>query len=343
MSAATGVGAMSAATAAAVAASYQLGAPVADPVFAARGEQGLVWRLDTRDGSWAVKELLLPVAEADAVRDVAFQLAALAAGLPLPRPCHTRDGRVVLPAGEAAATHSVRVYEWAALAAGSPAATAAEIGAVTARLHRLGHTDGRPVEAWFSEPLGEPGWQALHATASRAGAPWARALGRWLPELIALDGVAAPPDPAQLTTCHRDLNTENVLRAAGGGTVVLDWENCGPAQLERELALILSDLAVDVSLAAAAAAHHAYQAAAGPARLTGASDFATAVAVQGHLLEFYSRRALDPAESAQNAARSRGRLDRMLRQPLTRSRVSRLLRLLARRQNIDGHQGAGSE
>jgi len=51
--------------------------------------------------------------------------------------------------------------------------------------------------------------------------------------------------------------------------------------------------------------------------------------VQGHLLQFYSRRALDPGESAENRARSRKRLDHMLRQPLTLSRIDRLLDLLA--------------
>ena len=85
---------MSAATAAAIAAAYDLGDPVADPVYATRGEQGLIWRLDTRRGSWAVKELLLPMDEAAAGRDVAFQLAAAAAGIPLPPPRRTRDGRV---------------------------------------------------------------------------------------------------------------------------------------------------------------------------------------------------------------------------------------------------------
>jgi hypothetical protein len=91
---------MSAATAAAVASSYDLGVLAGHPVFAARGEQGLIWRLDATSGSWAVKQLLLPAPEADAAADVRFQLAASAAGMPLPRPRLTRDGRVIRPAGE---------------------------------------------------------------------------------------------------------------------------------------------------------------------------------------------------------------------------------------------------
>lgn len=140
----------------------------------------------------------------------------------------------------------------------------------------------------------------------------------------------APPEPGLLRTCHRDLNTENVLRAASGGVIVFDWENSGTAQPERELAAIVSDLAADVSPHAAQAAYAAYRAAGGPARLSRPADFATAIAVQGHLLQFYGRRALDQAESAENRARSRKRLDQILSQPLTTSRIDHLLGLLTR-------------
>jgi Ser/Thr protein kinase RdoA (MazF antagonist) len=320
---------MSAATAAVISSSYGLGVLLGGPVYAARGEQGLIWRLDTQSGPWAVKELLLPLGEAEAARDVEFQLAARAAGIPLPLPRRTCDGRVVLPAKEAASAWSVRVYQWADLADGQ-AVTGAEIGAVTACLHQVQHVDPRPVEAWFSEPVGRPAWEALLSDARRGGTTWAATLGRRLPDLIALDAMVAPPDLALVKTCHRDLNTENVLRAADGGVIVLDWENSGPAQPERELAAIVSDLAADVAPLAAQAAYDAYQAGGGPARLSRVADFAMAVAVQGHLLQFYSQRALDRAESSENRARSRKRLDHILAQPLTMSRIDRLLDLLAR-------------
>jgi aminoglycoside phosphotransferase (APT) family kinase protein len=326
---ASGVRVMSAGTAGAIASAYGLGVLARDPVYATRGEQGLIWRLDTRGGSWAVKELLLPVAEAGAARDVEFQLAAWAAGIPLPLPRRARDGRVVLPAEEAGSAWSVRVYRWADVCGGQ-AVTGAEIGAVTARVHQVQHAGPGPAEAWFSEPVGEPAWQALLGDACRGEAGWAGALGRRLPGLIAVDAAVAPPEPGLLRTCHRDLNTENILRAVSGGVTVLDWENSGPAQPERELAAIVSGLAADAGTQAARTAYAAYQAAGGPARLSGPADFATAIAVQGHLLQFYGRRALDRAESAENRARSRKRLDQILSQPLTTSRIDRLLGLLTK-------------
>jgi hypothetical protein len=51
--------------------------------------------------------------------------------------------------------------------------------------------------------------------------------------------------------------------------------------------------------------------------VTGLADFSTAIAVQGNLLRFYGRRALDPGESAENRRRSERRLDAMLTRPLT--------------------------
>lgn len=319
--------AMSAETVASIAWWFDLGDVVGGPMLAARGEQGRIWRLDTSRGSWAVKALLLPVQEAQAARDAEFQQVARLAGIPLPPPWRTRDGRVVLPVRQAAGALSMRVYQWAELAGG--VVTAADIGAVTARMHRLPHDeDPGPPEAWFSEPIGETSWVKLLDAARRADAAWAVALARWLPELIALDATVTPPVRSMVRTCHRDLNIENVRRSAGGGIVVLDWENSGPAQPGHELATIICDLAADIAPLAARDCYAAYQEADGPARLSVTADFAMAVAVQGHLLQFYSRRALDPGEPEENRARSCKRLDHMLRQPLTQARADYLLDLI---------------
>ncbi|GIF62015.1 hypothetical protein Ais01nite_00500 [Asanoa ishikariensis] len=295
--------------AAMVTARYGLGEALGPPVYAARGELGRIWRLDTARGSWAVKEALVPVAEEDAEADVAYQLAAAAAGVPLPRPVHTLDGRVTVSGPGAV----LRVYEWVDLdlSAGEP--TPAELGAMLARLHTVAHPARGPVVSWFADPLGEAAWHELAASA--AGAPWEAALSVHLADLVALDALVRPPDPARVTTCHRDFHGENVRRTADGPLVVLDWENSGPAQPERELAGLLWDLGEGAAEAAAAY---------GGAVLEPA-DFSMAIVVQGHLLQFYGRRALDEAESRENRSRSEARLAAMLARPLTPAAVDALL------------------
>ncbi|MET8990758.1 aminoglycoside phosphotransferase family protein [Nonomuraea wenchangensis] len=315
----------------AVVAAYVLGEPVGAAVYAARGELGRIWRLDTRRGSWAVKELLVPVREEDVRADVAFQIAAAEAGVRLPRPVLTGGGDVV-------AGGRWRVYEWVDLVEGAQV-TAAELGAVTAGLHGIGHPAAGPVAAWFAEPVGRAGWEALAAAATsddgaggdggaaidgRTGenAGWREALRESVGELVALDELVVPPDPAAVVTCHRDITPDNIRRAAhDGGIVVLDWENCGPASPAWELAKVLADLPEG----AATPAYRAYRDAGGPGRVTEPADFSMAVAEQGHLLEFYARRAMNPEESEENRTRAGARLRAMLARPLTRDRVERLV------------------
>jgi hypothetical protein len=51
----------------------------------ARGKQGLVWRLDTADGRWAVKVPFGQSGEDEVRSAAAFQEAACAAGVPAPQ------------------------------------------------------------------------------------------------------------------------------------------------------------------------------------------------------------------------------------------------------------------
>jgi hypothetical protein len=97
----------------------------------------------------------------------------------------TTHGDVLLPgsrAGSRAAT--LRVYEWMDLVAGR-VVTAAELGAVTAQLHKVDHPATRPVEDWFARPIGADRWHAMLDVGLRAGLAWAASLRCWLPDLIA--------------------------------------------------------------------------------------------------------------------------------------------------------------
>jgi hypothetical protein len=54
------------------------------------------------------------------------------------------------------------------------------------------------------------------------------------------------------------------------------------------------------------------------------ADFGAAVAVQGHLIEFYARRWLTAADS-EDRPRSQWRMDQHLDAPLTRGRITDVL------------------
>jgi hypothetical protein len=60
----------------------------------ARGKQGLVWRLDTAEGSWAVKVPFHQSGEDEVRSATAFQEAAYAAGVPTPQVRRTTEGCV---------------------------------------------------------------------------------------------------------------------------------------------------------------------------------------------------------------------------------------------------------
>jgi Ser/Thr protein kinase RdoA (MazF antagonist) len=305
-----------------VARAYGLGRPTGPRRPAARGELGRVWKLPTAGGPVAVKDLFFPPPEADAAADVAFQLRAAAAGVVLPAPRLTPDGRVLvrLPAGG-----TVRAYDWMELSPVGERPTE-QVGALLATLHRLAEPTTEARHPWFVEPVGEPAWTTLLDDLKQAGAPFAVDVAALLPELLALEALLPCPRWGDERRCHLDLDDSNLARDDRGRLVVLDWENSGPASPRGELAMV----AAEYGPAAAVRLVRAYQAAAGPAVLREPADFAIAVAVQGHLVEMYARRWLrsgDPA-GVEDRRRSEWRIAEFAAQPLTRARIDEVLAAL---------------
>src|SRR3954467_6934351 len=79
----------------------------------ARGKEGLVWRLDTARGRWAVKEPLRqgPPGQGDAA--AVFHGNVGSAGVPVPQVIRSVNGTVFTAVGDT----SVRVYGWVDLLA----------------------------------------------------------------------------------------------------------------------------------------------------------------------------------------------------------------------------------
>src|SRR4051794_40948253 len=151
----------------AVAAAFRLGEPRGQARFAARGELGRVYRLETSTGGYAVKTTFEPWEEAEADRNAAFQDAAAAVGVALPRPGRTPAGAVV--------AEGVRFHEWVELDPAGGGVDAADAGRVLAAAHAVGWAAG-PVEPWFCEPVGADGLEAVAAELRPTGLLDARAL-----------------------------------------------------------------------------------------------------------------------------------------------------------------------
>jgi Ser/Thr protein kinase RdoA (MazF antagonist) len=308
-----------------VASLYGLDGPSGPMVPAARGELGRVWRLPTASGVVAVKDLFHPPGEDAAAADVAFQLRARRAGVLLPSPMLRPDGRVLAAAPSGA---TVRMYEWMDLRPleGPPEGRPDEqVGALLARLHRMSEpTTDRP-HPWFVEPVGAPAWAALLCAVDTAQAPFAADLGRLLPELLGLEELLPCPRRGDERRCHLDLDDSNLAWDDRGRLVVLDWENSGPASPVSELAMVAAEYGPERAARLCAS----YRDAGGPALIRTPADFATAAAVQGHLVEFYARRWLTAADP-DDRSRSQWRLEEFVRAPLTRARIAGVLTAVLR-------------
>jgi Ser/Thr protein kinase RdoA (MazF antagonist) len=127
---------------------------------------------------------------------VRLELAALAAGVPMPRPClavETGAG-VAKVAGLGLYPVLARVHEWGegtTPTAPAPMGLAAELGAALARVHGLGLScgPGAQVDPWYRAAHGAGHWQALAEQAELAGCGWAGRLRAALPLLAEVEAL----------------------------------------------------------------------------------------------------------------------------------------------------------
>jgi Ser/Thr protein kinase RdoA (MazF antagonist) len=233
-----------------IAEAFGLGAPTGPLVAIAGGPSAMhrSWRLPTSRGRFAVKAFS-PDRHAHDVEalegPVRLELAALAAGVPMPRPCLT----VATGAGVAEVTGPgsqpvlVRVHEWVegtTPTAPAPAGLAAELGAALAAIHGLGRGcgEGAPVDPWYRAAHGTAHWRELAERAERAGLDWAGRLRAALPLLAEVEALVAAraAESVPLLVTHCDLVPGNVLVSAEGRPWIVDWDDAGPWNPAEELA-----------------------------------------------------------------------------------------------------------
>ena len=284
----------------------------------ARGRQGVVWRLDTSDGSWAVKMPFQRSGEEEVRRSTEFQEAAYAAGVPTPRVRRTTEGAVFATVDG----RQVRIYEWVDLRAPDPCLDPALVGDVLAAIHRVSVSGPSTVEPWYREPVGAERWDRLLEDLKRAGAPVAGRLAGLRDELVALESWIEPPQTLQV--CHRDLWADNVLPTADGGVCVIDWENSGPADPSHELGCVLFEFA-RADPGRGRALVNAYRQAGGPARVSRRGDFSMLIAQLGHITEIAATDWLRPNHRSPERADAAAWIGEVLDEPHTRQLLDSLL------------------
>ena len=286
----------------------------------ARGRLGSIWRLDTDDGSWAVKEVGDTSDDelAALLEGAAFQEAALASGVPTPEVRRTRSGELITDSGGV----RVRLHAWADLRDPDIDLDPVELGRLVADLHRVDFVGTVGLDPWYTQPVGASRWTELVTALRSRRAAFADELDAAVPELVALEELLGDPTRA-LRTCHRDLWADNVRRTRAGGLCIFDFDNAGLADPSQELALILVEYCATDPLRAPVI-RAAYTEAGGPGRVEGPRDFAMPIAQLAHIVAEGCGRwliAKTDVERADNEAWVREYLDR----PLTRTMIEALL------------------
>jgi aminoglycoside phosphotransferase (APT) family kinase protein len=283
----------------------------------ARGEVGQVWRLETAEGPYAVKEPFDAPDGSASEDEATFQELGIAAGVPAPRIVRTTTGRVL------ASVHgtAIRLYEWVDLRPPDRRLDPPVVAAAVARLHRVHDTGRNPVHPWYTDPVGQDEWRSLVGDLTASGAPFADHFRARLDELIALERLIERPSRVQ--TCHRDLFADNVLPTGDGGLCVIDWENSGLADPSQELAVVLFEFAGG-DARRAAELYGVYRDAGGPGVVDRPASFSMAVAQLGHIGHHAARSWLADSRPDQRE-RNAGRVEEFLTDAITLPLIEELL------------------
>ena len=304
--------------AAEVAERFDLGPDVRLDGDAVRGEQGQVRRLVTARGTFAVKESFGEVDGNEAQLTAEFQVRCHDAGASCPRPLPDVDGRFLSDVGGEA----IRVQTWVDVDGADPTLDAATVGAELAALHRVVvPTDAAP-HPWGTEPVGGAEWQALVKESRGAGAPFAEQLAALVPAVLEAEQLLTPMTGVQW--CHLDLWADNVRGTPDGRACVIDFDNAGPGDPSRELAMVLFEFG-RTERARFAALVAAYESGGGTGRVRAAEDFGLTIAQLHHIARYQVLRWLE-ARDPEGRARAYAAVREFVDDPLLVPDVERLVR-----------------
>jgi Ser/Thr protein kinase RdoA (MazF antagonist) len=234
----------------AIARAFGLGVPTGplEAVGVGRARHHL-WRLSTTRGRFVVKALGRDQGLGADVRElqgpVRLELAALAAGVPMPRPYLVRgsDAGVAAVPIRGRQPVLVGVHAWVdGSTATAPGSTelAVQLGGALAVIHRIGLAGGEDAEVdpWYRAAHGAAHWGGLADRAEQARLGWAAGLRAALPMLAEVEALAAAraAETVPLVVTHSDLVPGNVLVSAKGRVWIVDWDDAGPWNAAEEVA-----------------------------------------------------------------------------------------------------------
>jgi Ser/Thr protein kinase RdoA (MazF antagonist) len=295
-----------------VAEAFGLGAPTGPLVAIASGPSAVhrSWRLSTKRGRFAVKVFDQDLSGSSAAAlegPVRLELAAFAAGVPMPRPYLATTGAGVAEvAGLGPRPLPVRVHEWVegtTPTAPAPMGLAADLGVALARIHGLGVgcDEGAQVDPWYRAAHGAEHWQVLIGQAERAGCEWIGRLRAALPLLAEVEALVAArtAESVPLLVTHSDLVPGNVVVSVQGRVWIVDWDDAGPWNAAEEVAAAVvswsSSVAGEPDERAALALVEGYRTGGGGLEGSSPTVLAGSLSAVANWLELNVRRSLDQA------------------------------------------------
>jgi Ser/Thr protein kinase RdoA (MazF antagonist) len=303
---------------------YGLGVPLRTMTLVARGEQGLIWRLETTVGDFAVKQLVIRQQESALQHEIQLQDAAIRCpSFILPSTLRTTTGAVLAELGG----WQVKVQTWVDIHPPDVGLDPQRVGQLLADLHRVGPPTAEPVHPWYTEPVGASQWQQYVEHLSRGGASIANDITQAVPRLLQLEALLATPTDLQI--CHRDLWADNVRSTPQGDLCVIDWDNSGAADPSHELAMVMWEFGLDDE-ARCRELFEGYRNAGGTATLTEPSEFTMLIAQFGHFYATALEVWMEPHPSQEDLAWSQGRLDELAARPLTLAAIDQMISAVTR-------------
>jgi len=294
---------------------------LSEPV--ARGELGEIRRLETEHGTFAVKHELEEWAAAEVETSTSYHRACWKAGIPTPEPLRTTGGTFAAMVGG----EQVRAYAWVDLHDKDTELDPGTVGTLVARLHTVDHPwPTTAVDPWFEAPVGRAEWKGVLKASRAAGAPYVDRLAEVLPALIEVEQILTPMRPVQ--TCHLDMWADNLRSTPSGDLCLIDFDNAGPADPAREVAMVVYEFGRGGHNAGdparQRAVYDAYLAAGGPGRIRDRGDLALTVAQIHHIGHRHLTMWVG-ARDPEARARSLAGIEEFLGEPLLLPDVERLV------------------